>query len=123
MSDKRFAFIAVPAMVACCVGLPLLLGWLMSVGLFAWLADSAFVVIVVVVIAAAVVYVLHRDRRKQRQSPRGTTGAGRSEPRSGRRATVSAASAPPISNQVTPNGASFVRAMYPAGKRRCENPW
>ena len=38
----------------------------MSVGLFAWLADGAFVVIVAVVIAAAVVFVLHRDRRKRR---------------------------------------------------------
>ena len=67
MSDRPLALIfAVPAMVACCVGLPLLLGWLMSVGLFAWLAGSAFVVIVVVVIAAVVVYVLHRDRRKRR---------------------------------------------------------
>ena len=65
MSDKPFAFIfAMPAMVACCVGIPLLLGRLMNVGLIAWLAAATFVVVVVIAVAVASVHLM--DRRKRR---------------------------------------------------------
>ncbi len=67
MNGKPLAYIiGLPVMVACCIGAPLLMGSLVGVGLFAWLADNTFAVIAVGMVAAAVVYVLHRDRRKRR---------------------------------------------------------
>ena len=67
MNDKPLAFvIALPAMVACCLGLPLLVAWITGVGLFAWLAENTFAVVAAGLIAGGVGYLLHRDRKKRR---------------------------------------------------------
>ncbi len=66
MSDKPLAIVfALPVMVGCCVGAPLLVAWLAGAGLFAWLADNTFVIIAVAVVPA-VAYLLHRDRKRRR---------------------------------------------------------
>ena len=67
MNDKPVGFIvALPIMVGCCLGLPLLVGWIAAGSVFAWLADNIFAAIAVVVIVPAVVYLLHRDRKQRR---------------------------------------------------------
>ena len=66
MYDKFIgSIVALPVMVACCVGVPLLVGWITGAGLFAWFADNAFAAIGLFSIAA-VVYLVHRDRKRRR---------------------------------------------------------
>ena len=68
MNDKPIAYIlAFAGMAACCVGVPLLVGFLLGAGVFAWLADNSLAVIAPVLIAAAVALLVYRDRKRRRQ--------------------------------------------------------
>ncbi len=63
MEDKPLAFIVgTPIMAGCCIGVPLLMGFLGGVGLFAWLSDNTLVLIAAIPIAAAG-YLFVRDRQ------------------------------------------------------------
>ena len=66
MHDKVTGFfVALPVMVACCVGVPWLVGWLMGVSFTALIADNALAVLAAASIPA-VAYLVHRDRKKRR---------------------------------------------------------
>ncbi len=65
MNDKFLAWgVGTVIMAACCVGVPLLVGFMIGTGLFAWLANSSFAMVAVVV-AAAAVYLIRRDRKRR----------------------------------------------------------
>ncbi len=65
MNDKFLAWVVgTVIMAACCVGLPLLVAFVIGTGLFAWLANSSFAM-VAVVLAAAAVYLIRRDLKRR----------------------------------------------------------
>ena len=70
MNDKVLAYIlGTAAMAACCIGVPLLLVFLSSVGFFAWFADNSIGVLALVTIVAGIV-LFRRDQKKRRHPAR-----------------------------------------------------
>ncbi len=68
MNEKLVAHIvSFVFMAGCCIGVPLLIGILGGLGLFAWFADNGLALFTLALIAAAG-YLFHRDRRKRRQA-------------------------------------------------------
>ena len=64
MNDKFLAWgLGTAIMAACCLGLPLLVGFVIATGLFAWLAENSFAVVAVMLVPIAV-YLLRRDRKQ-----------------------------------------------------------
>ncbi len=68
MNEKLVAhMVSFVFMAGCCIGVPLLIGFLGGFGLFAWFADNGLALFTLALIAAAGC-LLHRDRRKRRQA-------------------------------------------------------
>ena len=62
MSDKRRSLVvAAVALVACCLGLPLLIGVIGSGALWAWLGDAAVPALVVLLIVGSLYLLLRRN--------------------------------------------------------------
>ncbi len=71
MEDKPIAFVVgVVIMAGCCIGVPLLIGVLGGVGLFAWLSGNTVLVIAAIPLAAAGV-LFARDRKRRRRFHQG----------------------------------------------------
>ena len=67
MSDKFLAYnFTYVGMVACCIGVPLLIIFLGGVGIFAWIADNNWAVVGLGLIGIALI-LFNRDRKKQRR--------------------------------------------------------
>ena len=67
MNDKFLAyFFTYVGMVACCIGVPLLIIFLGGVGIFAWIADNNWAVVGLGLIGIALI-LFNRDRKKQRR--------------------------------------------------------
>jgi len=68
MNERLVAhLVSIVFMAGCCIGLPLLIGFLGGLGLFAWFADNGLALSTLALIVVAG-YLLHRDRRKRRQA-------------------------------------------------------
>ena len=66
MNDKFLGWaFGTAAMAACCIGVPLLVGFLIGTGVFAWFAGNALWVFALVLIVAAIA-LFRRDRKKRR---------------------------------------------------------
>lgn len=67
MNDKSRAYIfGIVGMAACCIGVPLLIAFLVGAGFFAWFADNALAVIGLGLIGIALI-LFSRDLKQRRR--------------------------------------------------------